>query len=37
LLAALRNAKRFEAVMDDREIATHARRAAETSKFDGDL
>jgi hypothetical protein len=37
LLTALRNAKRFEAVMDDREIATHAQRAADTSKFAGDL
>ena len=37
LLYALRNAKRFEAVMADREIATHAQRAADTSKFAGDL
>jgi hypothetical protein len=37
LLAALRNAKLFHAVMSDREIATRALRAADTSKFAGDL
>jgi hypothetical protein len=37
LLTALRNAKFFHAVMSDREIATRALRAADTSKFAGDL
>jgi hypothetical protein len=37
LLTAPRNAKLFEAVMGDREIATRALRAADTSKFAGDL
>lgn len=37
LVAALRNAKLFLAVMDDREIATRALRAADKSKFSRDL
>ena len=37
LLTALRNAKLFHAVMSDREIATRALHAADTSKFAGDL
>jgi hypothetical protein len=37
LLTALRNAKLFEAVMSDREIATRALGVADTSKFSGDL
>jgi AbiU2 len=37
LLAALRNAKLFEAVISDQEIATRALRAADTSRFAGDL
>jgi hypothetical protein len=37
LLTALRNAKLFEAVMDDQEIAARALRAADTSRFAGDL
>jgi hypothetical protein len=37
LLTALRNAKLFHAVMSDREIGTRALRAADTSKFAGDL
>jgi hypothetical protein len=35
LLAALRNAKLLDAVLSDREIATRALRAADTSKFAG--
>jgi hypothetical protein len=37
LLTALRNAKLFHAIMSDREIASRALRAADTSKFAGDL
>lgn len=37
LLTALRNAKFFHSVMSDREIATRALRAADKSKFAGDL
>jgi hypothetical protein len=37
LLTALRDAKLFEAVMDDREIATRALSAADRSKFADDL
>ena len=37
LLTALRNAKLFHAVMSDREIATRALRAADTSTFAGNL
>ena len=37
LLSAIRNGKLFEAVMDDREIATRALRAADKSKFAGGL
>jgi hypothetical protein len=37
LLTALRNAKLFEAVMSDQQIATRALRAADTSKFAGPL
>jgi hypothetical protein len=37
LLTALRNAKFFEAVISNREIATQALRAADTSKFAGEL
>jgi hypothetical protein len=37
LLTALRNAKLFDAVMSDKEIAMRARRAADTSKFAGNL
>ncbi len=37
LVAALRNAKLFLAVMDDREISTRALRAADKSKFSGNL
>jgi hypothetical protein len=37
LLTALRNAKLFEAVIDDRAIATRALQAADRSKFAGDL
>ena len=37
LLTTLRNAKLFDAVMDDGEIASRALRAANTSKFAGDL
>jgi hypothetical protein len=37
LLTALRNARLFHAVMSDREVATKALRAADTSKFAGDL
>ena len=37
LLTALRNAKLFEAVISDHEIATRALRAADTSRFAGDL
>jgi hypothetical protein len=35
LLTALRNAKLFHAVISDREIATRALRAADTSRFAG--
>ena len=37
LLTALRNAKLFEAIIRDQEIATRALRAADTSRFAGDL
>jgi hypothetical protein len=37
LLTALRNAKLFEAVISDQEIATRALRTANTSRFAGDL
>jgi hypothetical protein len=37
LLTALRNAKLFEAIISDQEIATRALRAADTSRFAGDL
>jgi hypothetical protein len=37
LLTVLRNGKLFEAVMDDREIAARALRAADRSKFADDL
>jgi hypothetical protein len=37
LLTALRNAKLFHAIIGDREIATRALRAADTSKFASDL
>jgi hypothetical protein len=37
LLTALKNAKLFQAVMNDSEIATRALCAANTSKFAGDL
>jgi hypothetical protein len=37
LLTALRNAKFFETVMSDHEITLRAARAADTSKFAGDL
>ncbi len=37
LITALRNAKLLFAVIDDQEIATRALRAADTSKFSGDL
>ena len=37
LRTALRNAKLFEAVISDQEIATRALRAADTSRFAGDL
>jgi hypothetical protein len=37
LLTALMNAKRFEAVIEDREISSAALRAAQTSRFAGDL
>jgi hypothetical protein len=37
LLTALRNAKLFEAVLSEGEIATRAHRAAEMSKFAGAL
>ena len=37
LLTALRDAKLFRAVIADREIATRALRAADASKFAGDL
>jgi hypothetical protein len=37
LLIALRNAKLFDAIVSDREIATRALRAADTSKFAHDL
>ena len=37
LLIALRNAKLFDAVTNDAEIAAPALRAAHTSKFAGDL
>jgi hypothetical protein len=37
LIAALKNAELFHAVISDREIATRALRAADTSKFAGDL
>ena len=37
LLAALRNAKLFEAVISDQEIGARALRAAHTSRFAGDL
>ena len=37
LLTALRNATLFHAIMSDREIATRALRAADTSKFAGGL
>jgi hypothetical protein len=37
LLTALRNAKLFDAVLEDGEIASRALRAADTSKFAGDL
>src|SRR5262249_48226749 len=37
LLTALRNAKLFEAVMSDKEIAMRALRAADTSKLAGNL
>jgi len=37
LLTALRNAKLFDAVLNDQEIATQAVRAADTSKFATEL
>jgi Resolvase, N terminal domain len=37
LITALRNAKLFEAVISDSEIATRALRAADKSEFAGDL
>jgi hypothetical protein len=37
LLTALRSAKLFEAVISDQEIGTRALRAADTSRFAGDL
>jgi hypothetical protein len=37
LVTALKNAKLFGAVMSDREIAIRAIRAADKSKFAGDL
>ena len=37
LLTALRNAKLFEAIISDQEIATRALRAADTSRFVGAL
>jgi len=37
LVTALTNAKLFHAVVSDREIATRALRAADKSKFAGDL
>jgi hypothetical protein len=37
LLTALKNAKLFDAIMNDREIAVQALCAADTSKFAGDL
>jgi hypothetical protein len=37
LLTALKNAKQFRAVIEDREISERAMRAADTSPFAGDL